>query len=84
MGGMAASNEAAPKVGPPFVGETAVPVNPVARAHSLRGVDSGLRIRWAPNLRTDRVVALCEANAAGLLDDALMDEVGWRLWERLA
>ncbi|HZU71912.1 MAG TPA: hypothetical protein VE990_04000 [Acidimicrobiales bacterium] len=47
-------------------------------------MDSGLRIRWAPNLRTDRVVALCEANAAGLLDDALMDEVGWRLWERLA
>lgn len=42
------------------------------------------RIRWAPKLRTDRLVQLYAGNAAGLLDPELVDEVGWRLWERLA
>jgi hypothetical protein len=43
-----------------------------------------LRIRWAPKLRTDRLVRLYESDAKGMLDAELVDEVGWRLWERLA
>jgi hypothetical protein len=31
-----------------------------------------------------KLVQLYEANAAGLLDDELLDDVGWRLWERLS
>jgi hypothetical protein len=46
-------------------------------------VTSEPRIRWAPRLRTDRVVTLYESNASGVLDPDLVDEVGWRLWERL-
>lgn len=42
------------------------------------------RIRWAPKLRTDRLVRLYESNAGGTLDAELVDEVGWRLWERLS
>lgn len=42
------------------------------------------RLRWAPKLRTDRLIRLYEANAAGLLDPQLVDDVGWRLWGRLA
>jgi hypothetical protein len=35
-------------------------------------------------LRTDRVVRLYESDAAGMPDAELVDDVGWRLWERLA
>src|SRR5579871_1501616 len=45
---------------------------------------TGARIRWAPKLRTDRLVRLYQDNARGLLDAGLVDDVGWRLWERLA
>jgi hypothetical protein len=41
------------------------------------------RIRWAPRLRTDHLIALYESNASGVIDPDLVDEVGWRLWERL-
>lgn len=41
-------------------------------------------IRWAPMLRTDRLIRLYESDAAGMLDAELVDDVGWRLWERLA
>jgi hypothetical protein len=34
-------------------------------------------------LRTDRLVRLYESDAAGMLDVDLVDDVGWRLWERL-
>ena len=35
-------------------------------------------------LRTDRLIRLYESDAAGMLDEELVDDVGWRLWERLA
>lgn len=41
-------------------------------------------IRWAPMLPAAKLIRLYEANAAGLLDDGLLDDVGWRLWERLS
>jgi len=41
------------------------------------------RIRWAPRVRTDHLIALYESNASGLLDADLVDEIGWRLWDRL-
>ena len=47
-------------------------------------MSSELRIRWAPFLPTQKLVRLYEANAAGMLDDELLDDVGWRLWERLS
>ena len=30
-----------------------------------------------------KLIRLYEADAAGLLDDELLDDVGWRIWERL-
>ena len=45
---------------------------------------SDLRIRWAPKLRADRLIRLYESDARGLLDAELVDDVGWRLWERLS
>jgi hypothetical protein len=42
------------------------------------------RIRWAPMLPAHKLVSLYEANAAGFIDDDLVDDVGWRLWERLS
>jgi len=42
------------------------------------------RIRWAPPLPTHKLVSLYEANAAGLLDDDVLDDVGWRIWDRLS
>ena len=42
------------------------------------------RIRWAPLLPPHKLVRLYERNAAGLLDDEVVDDVGWRLWERLS
>jgi hypothetical protein len=41
------------------------------------------RIRWAPMLPTQKLVRLYELDAAGRLDDELLDDVGWRIWERL-
>jgi len=35
-------------------------------------------------LPAHKVVRLYEADAAGLIDDDLVDDVGWRLWERLS
>jgi hypothetical protein len=35
-------------------------------------------------LPAHKLVRLYEANAAGLLDEDLLDDVGWRLWERLS
>jgi hypothetical protein len=47
-------------------------------------MSDGLRIRWAPTVPAHKLVRLYEADAAGLLDDEVLDDVGWRLWERLA
>jgi len=52
-------------------------------AGSLPAVTTEPRIRWAPRLRTDHLIALYESNASGVLDPDLVDKVGWRLWERL-
>jgi ribosomal protein L37AE/L43A len=35
-------------------------------------------------LPSGKLIRLYEANAAELLDDELLDDVGWRLWERLS
>jgi hypothetical protein len=35
-------------------------------------------------LSSSKLIRLYEANAVGVLDDELVDDVGWRLWERLA
>ena len=43
-----------------------------------------LRIRWAPPLPSGKLVRLYESNAIGLIDDEVLDDVGWRLWERLS
>jgi hypothetical protein len=40
------------------------------------------RIRWAPKLPVARIVRLYEADAKGLRDDDLADDVGWRLVAR--
>jgi hypothetical protein len=42
------------------------------------------RIRWAPMLASAKLARLYEANASGVLDGELLDDVGWRLWERLS
>jgi hypothetical protein len=47
-------------------------------------VPEDARIRWAPVLPTAKLISLYEANAAGLLDDELVDDVGWRIWDRLS
>jgi hypothetical protein len=47
-------------------------------------VSEPLRIRWAPPVPAHKLAKLYEANAIGLLDDELLDDVGWRLWERLS
>ena len=41
------------------------------------------RIRWAPLLPAHKLIRLYELNAAGRLDDETLDDVGWRIWERL-
>lgn len=46
--------------------------------------DPAPRIRWAPFVPADRLIRLYEQDAAGLVDDELLDDVGWRLWERLS
>ena len=43
-----------------------------------------LRIRWAPMLPAGKLIRLYEADALGLVDDELLDDVGWRLWDRLS
>jgi hypothetical protein len=53
------------------------------RPYHVAAVTDVLRIRWAPMLPAAKLIRLYEANAAGLLDDELLDDVGWRLWERL-
>jgi hypothetical protein len=35
-------------------------------------------------LPAHKLVRLYEANATGVVDDELLDDVGWRLWERLS
>lgn len=42
------------------------------------------RIRWAPKLRTEKLIGLYESNASGTLDPDLVDDVGWHLWERIS
>lgn len=42
------------------------------------------RIRWAAPLPAGKLVRLYEGNAVGVIDDDLLDDVGWRLWERLS
>ena len=51
---------------------------------TVRDMASGHKIRWAPPLPASRLVRLYEANASGLLDDEVVDDVGWRIWERLS
>jgi hypothetical protein len=41
------------------------------------------RIRWAPKLRTDKLVRLYQTDAAGRRDDELLADVGWSLYSRL-
>jgi len=40
------------------------------------------RPTWAQRIRQDRVRALYRSEAAGLLDEELLMEVGWALWAR--
>jgi hypothetical protein len=40
------------------------------------------RVRWAPKLPVARIVRLYESDATLLRDDALVDDVGWRLHAR--
>jgi ribosomal protein L37AE/L43A len=40
------------------------------------------RVRWAPKLPVARIVRLYEADAKLVRDDALVDDVGWRLHAR--
>lgn len=40
------------------------------------------RVRWAPKLPVARIVRLYEADAKLVRDDALVDDVGWRLLAR--
>ena len=42
-----------------------------------------LRIRWAPKLRPDKLVRLYESDAAGTLDEELLDDVAWTLYCRV-
>jgi hypothetical protein len=39
-------------------------------------------VRWAPKLPVARIVRLYEADARGIRDDDLLDDVGWRLVAR--
>ncbi len=41
------------------------------------------RIRWAPKLRPDKLIRLYEDNAAGMLDEELLDDVAWTLYFRV-
>jgi ribosomal protein L37AE/L43A len=54
------------------------------RSYDAGTVTDDTRIRWAPMLPAAKLVRLYEANAAGLLDDEVLDDVGWRLWARLS
>jgi predicted RNA-binding Zn-ribbon protein involved in translation (DUF1610 family) len=40
------------------------------------------RVRWAPKLQVSKIVRLYEADARGLRDDDLVEDVGWRLVAR--
>lgn len=41
-----------------------------------------MRIRWAPKLPVAKLIRLYKADAAGLHDEELLADVGWRLYER--
>lgn len=41
------------------------------------------RIRWAPKLRPDKLVRLYEDDAAGMLDEDLLEDVAWTLYFRV-
>ena len=40
------------------------------------------KIRWAPKVPQQKIRRLYETEAKGIVDDELIDEVGWALWER--
>ena len=42
-----------------------------------------LRIRWAPKLRPDKLVRLYKGDAAGMLDEELLEDVAWTLYFRV-
>ncbi len=44
---------------------------------------SQARIQWAPKLRPDQLVRLYQSDAAGMLDDELLDDVAWTLYFRV-
>jgi len=41
------------------------------------------RIRWAPKLRPDKLIRLYKSDAAGILDEELLDDVAWTLYLRV-
>lgn len=43
-----------------------------------------LRIRWAPKLQPHKLVRLYQSDAAGRLDEELLDDIGWTIYARLA
>src|SRR5262249_39521631 len=66
---------------------TLTPARPTARmiASSMkrrRAVERQLRLSYAPKISIGSVVRLYRADAAGIRDDDLLADVGWRLYER--
>src|SRR4051794_19928188 len=47
-----------------------------------RAVERQLRLSYAPKVPIGSVVRLYRADAAGIHDDDLLTDVGWRLYER--
>jgi hypothetical protein len=39
-------------------------------------------IRWAPKVRQEQIWRLYQNDARGLIDEELIDEVGWALYSR--
>lgn len=40
------------------------------------------KIRWAPKVPQQKIRRLYQTEAKGIIDDELIDDVGWVLWER--
>jgi hypothetical protein len=40
------------------------------------------KIRWAPKVPQHKIRRLYQTDAKGIVDDELIDDVGWALWER--
>lgn len=44
--------------------------------------ESQFKVRWAPKVRQEKIWRLYQNDARGLVDDELIDEVGWALYAR--